>query len=220
VDPTIPRSCKCCTRNFTASNSYLEFCSPKCIETYFLIQQEELQGQKKVQLAALTALVNTCLNCGKEISAFTTRNAPKLYCGPVCVAKATSLKGHAPVVRPCVHCDVDVQVPSNLRPEFVRCAIHRNLWPKVRSDSAKNLKQTKVAEAPFERYLFRGPWWDHKRKSWTVLLVHSGASSKREMEYARYLLSVKTGHRVSDSDLVTYVDGDRTNVEISNLALG
>lgn len=216
------RSCKCCQSSFVASNSYLDYCSSTCIEVFFNIQQEELQGKKKVQLAALfgAGLINNCLTCGKEIAALTRRNTRKSYCGPVCVAKGAALKGSTTLTRRCVHCDVEVSVPSNLRPEFARCVTHRNLWPKIRSESAKNLKQTKVAQAPFEQYLLRGPWWDHKKKSWTVLLVHSGASSKREMEYAKYLLSVKTGHKVSDSEPVTYVDGDRNNVEISNLALG
>lgn len=153
--------------------------------------------------------------------ALTARKLPRTYCSQKCSSKATS--GHrdlGPVVRPCVHCGVDVMVLASSRPEFARCDKHRILWPKVRLESAKNVKKVRAAEAPFEQYFLRGPWWDHKNRAWTVLLMHSGASSKREMEYARYLLSVKEGNRLSDSVPVVYVDGDRTNVEISNLALG
>lgn len=215
----ISRTCKCCTLAFTTKNISLEFCSSRCVETSFKIQQDELAQQRTLQMNALADVPGLCVVCGTAVNAFTARHTVKKYCGAACAGKGVSMT-RKPMLRPCVHCNVDVLTSSNIRPAFVRCAKHRDLWPEVRMRSAKNLKRVKAAEAPFDQYLLRGPWWDHKKGAWTVLLMHSGASSKREMEYARYLLSVKEGSRLNDEVPVVYADGDRTNVDISNLALG
>jgi hypothetical protein len=212
------RACKCCSAPFSSSNEQLEFCSSTCVDTYFRVLEEELLEQKRSQISALQGLSRACLVCGNQIQALTKRHTTKQYCSSGCVLKGMSRT--TKIIRPCVHCDVDVLVPRNMRPDFVRCPKHQSLWPKVRLESAQNMKRTKAAQAPFDQYLLKGPWWDHKKRAWTVLLMHSGASSKREMEYARYLLSVKEGSRLSDATPVIYVDGDRTNVEVSNLALG
>lgn len=216
-DSVISRGCKCCGTSFSAANMYLEFCSGTCINTYYNIQQEELLGHKKVQLAALHGLTASCLSCGKAISPLNYRHQPKSYCSAKCV-----LRSHRtdPIERPCVHCDTPVMVAPNLRPNFVRCPKHRDLWHKVQQESARNVKKVRAAEGPYDQYLLRGPWWDHKRRGWTVRLMHSGASSQRELEYARYLLSVREGKRLNDSVPLVYLDGDRTNVDLSNLALG
>lgn len=210
------RICKCCSSEFSTTNVELELCSSACVEMFFKVEQEELTRRKEAQLSFLPP--PSCVVCGKAMQELTLRKTIKRYCSATCTLRAVPRDNK--IERPCVHCNDPVLVHVTMRLDFVRCSKHRSLWPKIRLESAQNLKQTKEAAAPFDQYLLRGPWWDHKKRAWTVLLMHSGASSKREMEYARYLLSVKSGSRLSDSVPVVYVDGDRTNVEVSNLALG
>jgi len=210
------RACLECNALFAAPSSEQEFCGRDCVTSAYQRQHTSLEHDKQRQMVLVTPS-RTCPGCGGPVEGLTNRKTPKIYCSRKC---SLVLARFAATSRPCVHCGVTVSVTSNLRSDFVRCAKHRKLWSKIRAKSKENTKVLKPAENPYDQYLMRGPWWDHKHRAWMVLLMHSGASSKREMEYARYLLSVKGGDRLNDDIPIVYADGDRTNVEISNLALG
>lgn len=126
----------------------------------------------------------------------------------------------APIARNCAICNKSTFSSPSTRSSFVRCPEHEARWPTIQKMSVQGKKTTKQAENPYSQYFVRGPWWDYEKRAWSVLLLHSSASYKKEMEYAKYLLSVKEGKRLSEDDKVVYKDGDRSNFEVSNLALG
>lgn len=214
----IARKCLACGSSFDTANHTLEYCSPSCIEGAFKELRADLSQREAQQVEAINGLLNSCTLCGKPIEAFTLRGTRKLFCGPACSARGAREKVEN-IYRPCIHCDTPVLVPNITRIDFVRCPKHRESWPALKKQSAKNLKDVRAADAPFDQYFMRGPWWDSEHKAMMILLMHSGSTARREMEYARYLLSVKEGRRLRDDVPLFYVDGDRTNVALSNLVL-
>jgi len=214
----ITRECLSCGSPFETSNPTLEYCSPSCVEASFNALRSDVNQRETQQMSALSGLLNACTLCGKTIEAFTIRGTRKIFCGPVCSARGAREKVES-VYRPCIHCDTPVLVPNITRLDFVRCPKHKEMWPTLKKQGTKNIKDVRAADAPFDQYFMRGPWWDSGHKAMMILLMHSGSTARREMEYARYLLSVKEGRRLRDDVPLSYIDGDRTNVALSNLVL-
>ena len=73
------------------------------------------------------------------------------------------------------------------------------------------------APKPFEGYRIYGPYLSKKEQRRMVALVSD--KHRTTMSYARYLLSVKLGRRLLESEEADHIDDDKTNDHINNLQI-
>jgi hypothetical protein len=80
-------------------------------------------------------------------------------------------------------------------------------------------RKSRPADPPFEGYLLYGPVLHKEEQRRYVFLVHESNKSRTTTAYARYLMSVLLGRRLTASEQVDHIDNDKLNDVISNLQI-
>ena len=186
-------------------------------------QRYRARLKKEGRRRSSTSYDCTCEVCGKD---FKGRRPETKLCSSECVLDHTRQKlDGKTVLRKCVGCHVELEVPWSVAIDRIRCVdcreTHRILMKARHRLTRKNYKTIELGEAPYEDYVVVGPVWSSQTESygWRITARHKSNSNKREMSLAHYNLSVKLGRRVMDREGVVFLDGDIDNCTPENIAL-